>query len=93
MIRKHRGINQKTGRLKKGFYYSGKKTKSGLKEIKPVKREFDGTCKQHVGAKIGKNIKEFKKGKWISRSQAIAVSYSQVQKERPGCKKVLKRKK
>ena len=37
-------------------------------------------------------MKEFKKGKWVSRAQAIAVSFSQVKKERPGCKKILKRK-
>jgi len=32
-IRKHKGINQKTGRLNKGYKYSGKKLKSGLKQI------------------------------------------------------------
>lgn len=37
-IRKHRGINQKTGKLKKGFYYTGKKSKTGLREIKKVKK-------------------------------------------------------
>ena len=32
-IRKHKGINQSTGRLKSGYKYSGKKLKSGLPEI------------------------------------------------------------
>ena len=32
-IRKHKGINQKTGRLNKGYKYSGKTSKTGLKEI------------------------------------------------------------
>ena len=32
-IRKHRGINQKTGRLNKGYKYSGKELKSGIKQI------------------------------------------------------------
>jgi len=32
-IRKHSGINQKTGRLKKGYRYSGKRVKSKLPEI------------------------------------------------------------
>lgn len=32
-IRKHNGINQQTGRLKKGYRYSGKKLKSGLPQI------------------------------------------------------------
>ena len=29
-MRKHKGINQQTGKLKKGYKYIGKKTKSGL---------------------------------------------------------------
>lgn len=32
-MRKHKGINQKNGRLKKGYKYSGKKLKSGLSQI------------------------------------------------------------
>lgn len=32
-IRKHSGINQSTGRLKRGYKYSGKKLKSGLSQI------------------------------------------------------------
>ena len=37
-IRKHSGINQKTGKLKKGYKYSGKKLKSGLSQIVKVKK-------------------------------------------------------
>ncbi len=37
-IRRHSGINQKTGRLKKGYKYSGK-LKSGLSKIVKVKRK------------------------------------------------------
>lgn len=36
IIRKHKGINQKTGRLNKGYKYSKKVLKSGLKEILKV---------------------------------------------------------
>ena len=36
-IRKHKGINQQTGKLKKGFKYSGKKLKSGLPQIIKIK--------------------------------------------------------
>ena len=32
-IRKHKGINQITGKLKKGYKYSGKKLKNGHREI------------------------------------------------------------
>ena len=41
-IRKHKGINQQTGKLKKGFKYSGKKLKSGLPEIIRVKKQKGG---------------------------------------------------
>ena len=37
-IRKHKGINQKTGKLKKGFKYSGKKLKSGLSQIIKIQK-------------------------------------------------------
>lgn len=35
--RKHKGINQQNGRLKKGYKYSGKKLKSGLPQIIKIK--------------------------------------------------------
>ena len=42
-IRKHKGINQQTGRLKPGYKYSGKKLKSGLPEI---------VCTKQKGGKV-----------------------------------------
>lgn len=39
-IRRHKGINQKTGRLKKGFKYTGKKTKTGLPIISKIKLQI-----------------------------------------------------
>jgi serine/threonine protein kinase len=38
-IRKHKGINQKTGRLNKGYRYSGKKLRSGLSEIVKISKK------------------------------------------------------
>ena len=35
-VRKHKGINRQTGKLKKGYKYSGKKLKSGLAQIVKV---------------------------------------------------------
>jgi hypothetical protein len=37
-------------------------------------------------------MKELKEGKFVSRPQAIAVAYSQVQKKHPACKRWLKQK-
>ena len=38
-IRKHSGINQQTGRLKKGYKYSGKKLKNGLPQIIKIQKK------------------------------------------------------
>ena len=82
LFRKHSGINQNTGKLKKGYKYSGKKLKSGLPQI--VKSKL--TCQGHLSRKISKNIHE---KKYKNKKQAIAVAFAQVKKARPGCKKVL----
>ena len=50
-------------------------------------------CKKYLSAKIGKNIDEFYGGRYASKAQAIAVSYSQIRKKHPACKKVLKSRK
>ena len=38
-IRKHRGINQQSGKLKKGYKYSGKKLKSGIPQIIKINKK------------------------------------------------------
>ena len=49
------------------------------------------TCKQCLQKKIAINMHEYKNGLFSSPAQAIAVSYSQVRKMRPGCKKFFKK--
>ena len=49
-------------------------------------------CKKYLQNKISINIDEYKTGRYISRSQAIAVSYNQVLKKHPRCKRSLRRK-
>ena len=48
-IRKHKGVNQQTGRLNKGYKYSGKTLKSGVKQI--VKVQTRKTKTQKGGGK------------------------------------------
>ena len=48
-------------------------------------------CRKWLSDKIGINMAELKKGRWVSRSQAIAVSYSETNKKHPSCKKILSR--
>ena len=61
--------------------------------IKKNKNKKGGkiTCQASVSQKIKRNIKEFEKGRYKSPAQAIAVSYSEISRERPGCKRVLKK--
>lgn len=46
-------------------------------------------CQNLLKKKISINMKEHKKGKFVSRPQALAVSYSQVRKSFQGCKKFI----
>lgn len=49
-------------------------------------------CRQHLSKKIAINMKEYKEGRYVSPKQAVAVSYSQVKKLYPRCKKELSQK-
>lgn len=62
-----------------------------MKSIRKSSRKSKSLCKSRLAKKIAINIREMKKeGKYVSKAQAIAVAYSQVQKMFPGCKRVLK---
>ena len=45
-------------------------------------------CRDLLGKKIGVNMRELSQGRWKSRTQAIAVSYSEAGKLMPSCKKL-----
>ena len=53
-IRKHSGINQQTGRLKKGYKYSGKKLKSGLPKIIKINKQLQNS-KSYIILKLQKH--------------------------------------
>ena len=57
-IRKHKGINQKTGKLKRGYKYTGKKLKSGLPQI--VKIQKGGGVMDKIKGQIEFNKKDGK---------------------------------
>jgi hypothetical protein len=50
------------------------------------------SCKEKLSEKIRINMREYREGRWKSPQQAIAVSYSQVLKKSPSCKKSLRSK-
>ncbi len=49
------------------------------------------SCQTKLKNKIRINMSEYKKGRFSSRQQALAVSYAQVKKKSPSCKKYFKR--
>lgn len=64
--------------------------KKGEKLSRRPRKFSKKVCRSLVSDKVSANIKEYSKGRYVSPSQAIAVSYSQVQKRYPKCKKFLK---
>jgi len=66
------------------------KRRSPRKSSRKSKRSSD--CKKKLQKKIKINMAEYKSGRYSSRAQALAVSYSQVKKKYPYCKRYLSKK-
>lgn len=83
------------GRGDKGRKRSGSRGKrsSRGKSSSRTKRSSRGkrSCQTKLKNKIKINMAEYKKGRFSSRKQALAVSYAQVKKKSPSCKKYFKR--
>jgi len=73
-------------RSRKGQLY--KLSKSKKKEVWKKASSQEIKCNHYLQKKIKINIKEYKKGKYTSPKQAIAVSYKQTSKKFPKCKLV-----
>lgn len=72
--------------------------KSPKKSSKPSKKQShkrskpfytNNRCQGLLKKKISINMKEYNAGKFVSRPQAVAVSYSQVRKSFPRCNKFI----
>ena len=68
-IRKHKGINQTTGKLKPGYKYSGKKLKSGLPQIVKVQKKTQKGGGGRFPSPINKNNR-FKRPSPVKRSKS-----------------------
>ena len=68
-------------------YKAGRKGSRGKRSGSRGKR----SCQTKLKNKIKINMAEYKKGRFSSRKQALAVSYAQVKKKSPSCKKYFKR--
>jgi len=75
------------------YYFNtfGSKKKKSKKISKKTKKtsnkRYKTMCKNYLKKKISKNMKEYKKGRFSSRKQALAVSYSQLRKKYKKCPK------
>lgn len=77
---------------RKLYKRSKPKRSKANKKSKNKKSVTKSSCQNSLKRKIAINMDEYKKGKFVSRQQAIAVSYSQVKKSRPGCSRYFRRK-
>ena len=64
--------------------------KSPVKRSRNVPRKTKSRCQSYLKRKIRANMDEYKRGRFSSRSQALAVSYSQTKKKLPYCSRYLK---
>jgi hypothetical protein len=98
-IKQHSGKGYTRAQLSKMYR---EKYASTLKKEKEIRKKGEKlslrpkkfskkVCRSLVSHKVSANLKEMEKGRYSSRAQAVAVSYSQVQKKYPKCKKFLKR--
>lgn len=85
-------MNKKTKKKKyrsrKGKLYKLSKYKN--KDIWRKANKTDIKCNNYLQKKIKINLLEYKKGKYKSSKQAIAVSYAQTNKKYPKCELVKK---
>jgi hypothetical protein len=70
---------------------SRKTTKKGSRKTSKKRSLTKRSCQTKLKNKIRMNMAEYKKGRFSSRQQALAVSYTQVKKKSPGCKRYFKR--
>lgn len=77
---------------------SKKEIEKELERLLKLRPEFNPEkinkeqCEQFFHYKVGKNMKEYELGRWKSRQQAIAVSYSETEQIYPRCEKFLGKK-
>lgn len=63
---------------------------SRKKSSKKRSKSTHGKCREYLQKKIAINMEEYKQGRFVSPSQAVAVSYAMVLKKYPHCKRFLK---
>jgi len=84
-----RRTSRRTSRRRTSRRLSGGLRRRTQKRYRTQKRiPMNKTCAELLKEKIRTNLAEYKKGKYVSPLQAIAVSYSQLRARYPSCKQV-----
>ena len=81
--------------IKKGLdnkEYIVAKKKNNVKYWKILK-PLEKKCLKNFNTKLGTNLSEYKKGRYTSYKQALAITYSQVLRKQPKCSKYISPKK
>lgn len=91
--KKRRSRRTSKSKVKKQTSRKPSRTTKGKKPSRKRSRKVDvqTLCKRRLQKKIEMNIKEYEQGKFISRQQALAVAYSQVNSKYPECRQFYKR--
>ena len=66
-------------------------TKSRVRSKKQKHCCTKKSCRIALSKKIKQNMEEYRQGRYSSKAQAIAVSYSQISKKKPRCKHYFRR--
>ena len=98
-VRKISSLRSKTRKRGKNRKRSVKKRQTKKKQLRSrtKKRNYSKShpkkdkCYKYLKSKIKINMSEYKRGRYSSRQQALAVSYSQTKKKYPGCSRYFKR--
>jgi len=68
---------------------SRSRTRKSPKRSRNVPRKTKSRCQSYLKRKIRANMDEYKRGRFSSRAQALAVSYSKTKKKLPYCSRYL----
>ena len=90
--KKSRGASKRS-RTKVSRRSLPRRVKSPRKRSRNEPRKTKSRCQSYLKRKIKTNMNEYKKGRFSSRAQALAVSYSQTKKKLPYCSRYLKQRK
>lgn len=80
--------SRRTSKSSKSMSKRSKRSKKGSKrrsKKRVVYSKLSKRCKGLLNKKISKNMREYKNGRYSSRSQALAVSFNQFLKSNPRC--------